>query len=528
MKYPSFFILLALFLLQFLFVSPMGEFALNDDWVHTDAVRHLSENGQWKIMPFAGATFHALTVYGAAWTRAFGFSFSILRISVLVLMFLIVYLWYRFTKKETGSLFLGIFAALALWLNPIVYNLSFTFMTDVPALLLLIIGILLYTKAFDEKSVKHLLWGHLIGVLGFFVRQTNILLLGGTVLAAFFLKRFSLREQFKSLILPTLFLAGTYALLATQNLLPHATNSHYIEGIDRWFGHVRWWTWYIPLYLGLFLSPITFSWFPKHLSALKDRRFIALLSFFVLTALAIRQSYGLQLPYVLNMISVYGLGSIREVLNGQMLPLFTSRTWAIVTLLSAASAAISIYMMTLKKPDRRFSFLWYFAGLFILVLLAFESFDRYIMMLIPVGTVALLQNRTKKEFSLLTFGVIIAIMGYYSISQTQFYMNWNHARWELANELAEQAKPQQIDAGYEWNGWNDYWRAHQEGPEQGPETAPWYIRLLFTDNSQDYIVATSPIPPYETVKSVEIDGANPNNQLFVLKKPAVYTKTHDD
>ena len=56
-RYQCQLILIALFFLQFLFINPRGEFALNDDWVHTETIKHWVETGEFRLMPFAGPTF---------------------------------------------------------------------------------------------------------------------------------------------------------------------------------------------------------------------------------------------------------------------------------------------------------------------------------------------------------------------------------------------------------------------------------------------------------------------------------------
>src|SRR3989344_3697780 len=97
--YPSLIILL--FFLQFLFVNPLGEFALNDDWVHTDTIKHWVETGEFRMIPFAGPTFYVPILYGAALVKLFGFSFSLLRISTLVIATGILFLFYQTLLSST-------------------------------------------------------------------------------------------------------------------------------------------------------------------------------------------------------------------------------------------------------------------------------------------------------------------------------------------------------------------------------------------------------------------------------------------
>ena len=68
------FFLIVLFLGQFLFVSPVGEFSLNDDWVHTSTIMEWVDTGEFRLLPWAGPTFYTPIVYGAGLTSSFGFS----------------------------------------------------------------------------------------------------------------------------------------------------------------------------------------------------------------------------------------------------------------------------------------------------------------------------------------------------------------------------------------------------------------------------------------------------------------------
>ncbi|PIT86259.1 MAG: hypothetical protein COU33_04175 [Candidatus Magasanikbacteria bacterium CG10_big_fil_rev_8_21_14_0_10_43_6] len=93
----------------------------------------------------------------------------------------------------------------------------------------------------------------------------------------------------------------------------------------------------------------------------------------------------------------------------------------------------------------------------------------------------------------------------------------------MANTILEQSNldPHNIDAGYEWDGWHAFRSAEDaylQG-EKGPFGTPWWIYHIFVNNTQDYIVSWSPIPPYEVVEEREISGLNPNSTLYLLRKP---------
>ncbi len=519
-KYPI--ILIALFLFQFLFISPIGEFALNDDWVHTDTIQHWAETGEFRMLPFAGPTFYVPILYGAGLVKTFGFSFSLLRISTLVFMLATIVLFFLLLKKITKNNVMSFIGTLILWLNPMVYNLSFTFMTDIPALFLLMSAMYLYLKGFEEQKPIHLFWASLLCIAGMFTRQTNILLLAAAGLYSLTqLKHISFKNLLWSFGIPIIFGGLIYVWLGFNGLLPQNLNSHGIEGIGRLLGHIKWWLFYIPMYLGLFLFPITAGWIIKNKKQWKSKQLWILIGGFVLLALFIRQTYHLQLPYVINMISLFGLGPMHDVLEGVLTPIWSSKIWGLITILAAASAGVLIYLLTKKKINvNDTSFITIFGLLYAIPLLVVEGFDRYLIPLIVVMIILLFEKIQTTELSKIMTMLSIGVFAIFSISQTQFYMNWNQARWELANDLFNNQgiKAAQIDAGYEWLGWHDYWNAYESGEKQlSKSLSPW-IRAVFGNNTREYMVSFSDIEGYDVITSKNLTGWNPNNTLFVLKK----------
>ena len=312
-------ILILLFMGQFFFISPQGEFALNDDWVHTDTIRGWVDTGDFRLMPYAGPTFYVPILYGASLSKVFGFSFTLLRISTLVITLLLLLVFYLFLNKITHKPGLSFLGTLALWFNPITYNLSFTFMTDVPALLLLLLAIYSYYLAFTTKKPGWLFWGSVLAVIGFFTRQTNILILVAAGLFALKdIKNFKFKNLVWSFGIPLAIGGIVYSWLTVYQLLPQSTTSHFIEGTGRLLGHMKWWIWYTPMYLGLFLFPLTAGWLTAHKRGWKNGKLWILFILLGGLAVLIRQVWHLQFPYIGNIISIYGLGPTKGVIAGEL------------------------------------------------------------------------------------------------------------------------------------------------------------------------------------------------------------------
>jgi len=527
------FLLVALFAAQFLFISPKGEFALNDDWVHTDTIKHWVETGSFRLMPYAGPTFYIPILYGAALVKIFGFSFTLLRISTLFIGLIFVLLFFLFLVKLSRHPVLAFIGALTLWLNPIFFNLSFTFMTDIPALLFLMFSIYFYHSAFENRRWQWFFYGSIFSIIGFYTRQTNILILVAAGLyalkeinpAPFLQKRCGIKQpDLKNLLLgfglPLAIGGAIYSYLTIYNLLPQSVGAHTIETIPRLLGHLKWWLWYTPIYLGLFALPLTSGWLLAHWRQLKNKKLWLLLFCFVGSAITIRQFFHLQFPYVDNIISLYGLGPIQSVIAGNLKLLAPSYVWGVITLTASASLALLIFILSKRHNNSEpVGFLYLFGWLYLIPILIFKSFDRYFLPLLLVIIIALAQNLKHLKFNYLIAILILIPVGAYSLTQTDYYLRWNQARWELADSVLKQGVPaEQIDGGYEWDGWNSYWSATNSGIKNGPETAPWWIYQLFVNNTEDYIVSFSKFNGYETIASKTINALNPNNTLYLLKK----------
>ncbi|MBI5222676.1 MAG: glycosyltransferase family 39 protein [Candidatus Magasanikbacteria bacterium] len=521
-----------LFLAQFYFISPIGEFALNDDWVHTDTIKHWVETGSFRLMPYAGPTFYVPVLYGAALVKIFGFSFALLRISTLIIALISILLFFLFLAKLTRRPALAFISALTLWLNPIFFNLSFTFMTDIPALLFLALSIYFYYTAFEKKSStfqgkvldKQWQWfflGSIFSIIGFYTRQTNILILAAAGLYA--LKEIR-NVRFKNLLLgfglPLAIGGVIYSYLTIYGLLPQSAGTHTIETIPRLLGHMKWWLWYTPIYLGLFVLPLTSGWLLAHYHQLRNKKLWLLLLFLIGLTLTIRQVFHLQFPYVDNIISLYGLGPMKTVIAGNLKLLAPSWIWGLVTLTAAGGLALLIFILSKKHNNTEpVQFIYLFGWFYFIPILLFKSFDRYFLPLLLVVIIALTQNLKYLKFNYFFAVLILIPVSAYSLTQTDHYLRWNQARWELADSILKQNVPaEQIDGGYEWDGWNSYWSATNSGIKNGPETAPWWIYQIFVNNTEDYIISFSQFNGYEIIDTKKIDALNPNNTLYLLRK----------
>ena len=116
LKRPSFLVLspftmlLTIWIISLLLVNITGEFALIDDWAYSKSVRDFSEYGIFKIYDRIAITFVSNLLWGSLFTKIFGFSFFVLRMSTVVAGGVLIYTFYRWigliTENQKLQLFL--------------------------------------------------------------------------------------------------------------------------------------------------------------------------------------------------------------------------------------------------------------------------------------------------------------------------------------------------------------------------------------------------------------------------------------
>lgn len=514
-------ILIFLFIGQFLLISPIGEFPLNDDWVHAEMVQHWTNTNEFRLNPYTGPTFYTQLIYARGLSELFGFSFTLLRISTLVLTACLVFGLFYFLKYVTKNNHLAFFTALLLWLNPITYQLSFTFMTDIPALAFLFFSLIAFYFG-TTKTKPSLFWfGSLSAVLGFFIRQTTILILPAISLATLIQPQLRKFKYWLAILIPGSITTLLYWYLQTNHLLGEGTSYHQIADTRTLIKHVIWGSLYTGLYVGLFSLPLTISVIKKNLRAWY---FWGGLAGFSISAWL----YFLKnkfFPYAVNTINLFGLGPFTDTLAGTYNTLVPQWVWLLVS--ACAGIGFGFLVVTIIQILKTKNFLIrpsFFILLFVLIftgpIIFYTGFDRYYVALFLATAIILTLEypRTKPHWLGWTGLLLMAI---YTVSQTHFYLNWNRVRAELTNLAFSHyhAKADTLDAGYEWTGFYDYWLAAQiPRVYRWPANSPWWIKFLMINITREQIISSTPLPGYQPAEKRLVPGLNPNNQLYLLIK----------
>jgi 4-amino-4-deoxy-L-arabinose transferase-like glycosyltransferase len=168
--------LILLWIFMEILVNPIGEFPLNDDWVHARAVRTLLETGQFTLAGgHSSSNLIAQVYWGALFCLPFGFSFTALRFSAVVLGLAGVLIIYMLAMEMSASRSVAILCALAIAINPIYFGLSNTFMTDVPFLVTVLLGFYFFIRGMQQNHKGWVTAGFLWIYISILIRQLGIL-----------------------------------------------------------------------------------------------------------------------------------------------------------------------------------------------------------------------------------------------------------------------------------------------------------------------------------------------------------------
>lgn len=142
-------------------------------------------------------------------------------------------------------------------------------------------------------------------------------------------------------------------------------------------------------------------------------------------------------------------------------------------------------------------------------------FDLYISFYIPFLIFFLLlrasQNRPQKRMVFVS-GILLIFLGWFSLAGTHDYLSSNRTRWLGLNYLMniKNIPPQQIDGGYEFNGWYLYDPQYKKIPGR----KWWWV------DDDKYVAAYGPLEGYSLMEAISYKRwlrSGPGN-IYFLKR----------
>lgn len=534
------FLLSLLWLVMVFLVNPIGEFPLQDDWLYSHSVMQFLQKGFIELYDTQTTLAIGNILWGTLFAKFFGFSMSILRIATLVLGLFGVAGTYRLLKSTEAGSFLSFAGALTMATTPLYFGMANSFMTDVPFCAFSILAYAFFLLFLRRDTLRFLVLGIIFSCLAILTRQ-----IAAVVPFSFSLAYLVYRGiNRKSLMTAVLICCASCAPLTMLPLIVKNVPQVYAS---KWgifailtesyntpvFGTVlfaiSWRAAVVLMYVGFFLSPFLLLLLPSQWRSLRlSEKIFSLglcgaLTGYLLVACRLLQRSRCLMPFGINCIRDFAFGPVTLIGNELPTPAPVP-LWIIVTILGIIGSSILLanfliplfrFLRNPKAPLARWNVaVWVlcasgcFAYFFPWALNG--QFDRYFIFYIPLALLLVLTNRGTiyfkglQRFLFPVFLVMILLIGFYSVAGTHDYLEWNRVRWQVLNALMRERRltPREIDGGYEYNGWYNYFSfpdavryAADESLRKSTNKSFWW---LYDDK---YVLAFVTFSGYELLQS---------------------------
>ncbi|MEM2909596.1 MAG: glycosyltransferase family 39 protein [Nitrososphaerota archaeon] len=512
----------------FVFSIPPRDFPLSDDYAYYSEVKTFLVEGKFRMHHSATATSIIQILIGSVAASLLGLSHKTLMFTTMLLSAIPIafaYIWFRiWTSRQLAAL--GSFAMLA---NPAYYYLSHTFMTDVYSLVFMVPSLLFLFKGAHDGKDAHIATGVTLALVGFWVRQYSILLIGGVILWYVYKLIFEKKNEFTFkrvtmlLVVPAINLAVWWYLFPLLHDLEH--KCAYVMGLGGW----------IPknmlqalLFTGYFLFPLGIAYLADHKALFKD--FLSLkkyLKFFLIVVFAVlvsfmvlRTVYGLgnlwvpAMPFAYATANPTGVGA--TPLAGSKPYFFPTWLWLPICFLSVITA-FGLVVQTLRNSSNPKTLMLLAFIFSVIVPQTFYGnfFDRYYLIAVPLVLPIVLTSTKNYKFTKVGLILTIVILGAWSWYGVYDNFSWNSARWEGIEYLLSMGVPEEsIDGGMEYNA-----RFFEGCNNINVKPVRWYGWSYSL--SDEYIVSFSPLEDYDVLREISYSGpfGEKLGSIYVLKKP---------
>jgi 4-amino-4-deoxy-L-arabinose transferase-like glycosyltransferase len=505
-----------------------------DDWTYAWSVEEWVRTGQLRLLDWSIHYPIAQIFWAVPFAQLFGFSFVTLHVSTLVLAWLGLVAFFLMLRLDGVSRPVSSLATLLLFLQPPVFLLSQSFMTDVPFLSVMNVVMLAYALWVARGRRVYLAVGRALVVVAFLIRQiaafTALVPLVYWLVVA---RRHGRRPRIADVavaIAPLLVIVLSWAAIQASI----GTTSIYaskLSAMQETFLSVSWWLSGAPwrIYLagaGHVVISVSFLLSPVALPLVlgRSRRALAL---------------ALAVVAVLSAVKIWTWGATDRLLDVgdlagtlRLLPGAPSERqtadWGVYVVTAIALASAVALVATLIDRVRDASAI----GLLVLTNAALQFaaievlwlyHDRYYLPLLPGLVYLVVRSRPRPSpvmIATLAVLTVVSISG--AIDHFRLARTVTSARAWL---LSEGAAPHEIDAGYAVNGWWLY--AHRENlpPDADPASD---VPSVTTRARAPYSVASSPLPAHEVLRVVPFRSWwTTVDRLYVLKRLEAEAATSD-
>jgi hypothetical protein len=456
------------------------EFSLNDDSAYSASLFGLLSGHGIDYFDWASSPQLGMWAWAAPFCLALGQSLVATRLSTIVLSILGTLALFDLLRREVGlESVRAAIGCLLFALNPLVFMLAGSYMTDVPALSMSLIALALFTRGLDTPSWPMLMLSTAFAVAAVSTRQNAIVV--PVVMAYLTWLRPTRRAGKAPLVVAggvfVCALATAYWFGTREDVVRYVPQVPTVDHAIRVIASLL-------MYLGVFVVPaaaLTIQ--PRDIRKLLWPT-AGVLAMALAWVAYLRFAHGRTLleggvfPYTGNMLTAFGSFGTSVVLGSRPVVMSESMRIGLTLVGCIGSGWLIIQAMRRARqgwPDALSLFgLLHVPFLFI----SMTFFDRYVVTFLPTALGLILwgtgEPSTKVNRLLsATLGVAMACS---AVMLVHDWYAWNAARWELGRQALAQGVPAaEIEGGFEW----DHFHAIREGRWRGETQIPAGLTLPF-------------------------------------------------
>ena len=466
---------------------PVVEMGMNDDWSYIWSARVLANTGHVVYNGWATAMLGWQLYLGALFIKLFGFSFTAVRASTLVVAMASVALLQRIFVRLGAREWNATLATLTIALSPLFLAVTFSFMSDIAGLFTLLVCVYCCIRAmqaeYDGVVCGWLIAAAVFDVTGGTVRQ--VAWLGALAMVpstAWWLRR-------RRGVLPlgaALWLLSVISIVACMHwfsVQPYSLAEPLLAGravhtalAETGVAIIR-----DVLALCVFLLPVTIAFAVQALRThRRSRRFTTAAVVVALTAtllagadwLLASRHHSLRMitPFSRNLVTARGMIDLPSLLGERpdVIPVWLR----IVLCVLIAASLVGLWMCVREAPKNRreqpfeahtlsgsalLALLGPFTAAYVLLLVTrAQIFDRYLLPLLLVPVILLIRFFQQRYGDRLPAAslVLVIVFAVFGVAALHDVFALSRARLEAANALRSQGIPRdQFRAGFEYDAW---------------------------------------------------------------------------
>ena len=497
-------------------LHPLTDAPVVDSWLYAAAVRRFLRTGEIRFAGYTQAMPIVQVLYGAAWGRVFGANAVSLEISTMLVALACGIMFHALARRCGARRWQALAATGLLICNPCFTFLSFSFMTDVPFLALLIATHLAFAEATGPRGKLWLWIAAALAVIGFMIRPFAAMAIAGCAGAILIYDGLPSRRRVSLARLITMLAPFAIALAACAIVWIWLT----VVRPKPWFLQLDedqlTYIFLVPpalylragvlgplLYLGTMLAPLALL----QLATPRWRRATMIGGAIFCSALLL-----MHLDHSLPVTPEYScFGGWHNVLLLRGLPnrFFWESGWQYVFIaLGSLGAAglITAFATIFMRMRRATAAVVIAAAIYWLVTIPLWFYnDRYYLVLVPAGALvlALAPLPSMRLVKFAAFAMTFA-MGLIALGGTYSYQRGLGVILAARNALEREGVPRAaIDAGYSLNG-EDLYRYPKHGIETMKLEAG--IPMITSPKVDEYTIASDAIPGAEIVRRFKAPG----------------------